>query len=226
MKRKMIPDTDSIRELAAFWDTHDVTDFEDQMEEVREPVFQRHGRNITISFGHVSVPVEAFSIQNTRHGNSTDADADLEVECFVPADKLLPPVLSSCVHLGPAKDGDKAYQLFLEAMKAERCRAVLRSQSHGRKRIFLLRLIENTMILERLETLHAAFVERDRGAAEPKRPEIDLARQLIKQLGVKTYDLEKGSLAIAEKITIARRQASKVRVIRLDEWIAKCKARA
>jgi predicted DNA binding CopG/RHH family protein len=36
-----IPHIDSIEELARFWDTHDITDFEDELEEVREPVFGR-----------------------------------------------------------------------------------------------------------------------------------------------------------------------------------------
>lgn len=36
-----IPQTDSIQELATFWDTHDLTDFEDQLEEVTEPVFSQ-----------------------------------------------------------------------------------------------------------------------------------------------------------------------------------------
>ena len=36
-----LPTTDSIQELAAFWQQHDVTDFEDELEEVAEPVFQR-----------------------------------------------------------------------------------------------------------------------------------------------------------------------------------------
>ena len=36
-----IPKTDSIQELARFWDTHDLTDFEDQLEELAEPVFER-----------------------------------------------------------------------------------------------------------------------------------------------------------------------------------------
>jgi len=35
------PRTDSIQELARFWDTHDLTDFEGQLEEVSEPVFER-----------------------------------------------------------------------------------------------------------------------------------------------------------------------------------------
>lgn len=37
-----IRETDSIEELARFWQTHDVTDFEDELEEVTEPVFERN----------------------------------------------------------------------------------------------------------------------------------------------------------------------------------------
>ena len=40
MNRKNIPKTDSIQELAHFWDTHNLTDFEDELEEVSEPVFE------------------------------------------------------------------------------------------------------------------------------------------------------------------------------------------
>lgn len=41
MKKTKRPSADSIRELAAFWDTHDLTDFEDELEEVAAPVFVR-----------------------------------------------------------------------------------------------------------------------------------------------------------------------------------------
>jgi hypothetical protein len=41
MKTEALPQTDSIQELAQFWDTHDITDFEDELEEVTEPVFER-----------------------------------------------------------------------------------------------------------------------------------------------------------------------------------------
>lgn len=36
-----IPQTDSIEELAKFWDSHEVTDFENELEEVTMPVFSR-----------------------------------------------------------------------------------------------------------------------------------------------------------------------------------------
>lgn len=35
-----LPKTDSISELAKFWDNHDLTDFEAELDEVTEPVFQ------------------------------------------------------------------------------------------------------------------------------------------------------------------------------------------
>ena len=41
MSSQKILQTDSIQELARFWDSHDLTNFEDQLEEVTEPVFQR-----------------------------------------------------------------------------------------------------------------------------------------------------------------------------------------
>jgi len=41
MKRQRLPNTDSIQELARFWDSHDLTDFEQALEEVGEPVFVR-----------------------------------------------------------------------------------------------------------------------------------------------------------------------------------------
>ena len=41
MNRTKIPQTDSIEELAHFWDTHDLTYFSDELEEVSEPIFER-----------------------------------------------------------------------------------------------------------------------------------------------------------------------------------------
>ena len=47
MNTPRLPQTDSIQELANFWDQHDVTEFEGELDEVREPVFERD-REITI----------------------------------------------------------------------------------------------------------------------------------------------------------------------------------
>jgi predicted DNA binding CopG/RHH family protein len=41
MTPQKLPQTDSIQELTQFWDTHDLTDFEEELEEVAEPIFER-----------------------------------------------------------------------------------------------------------------------------------------------------------------------------------------
>lgn len=49
MRRRRLPDRDSIQELARFWDTHDLTGFEPDLEEVGEPVFVRsRGASLSI----------------------------------------------------------------------------------------------------------------------------------------------------------------------------------
>jgi hypothetical protein len=40
-----IPQTDSVAELARFWDTHDLTEFDEELEEVKAPVFERGSEN-------------------------------------------------------------------------------------------------------------------------------------------------------------------------------------
>jgi hypothetical protein len=63
MERKVnklkIPETDSIDELARFWDTHDLTEFEDQLEEVAEPVFQ-------LGIETIALPLQPQEIQAVR----------------------------------------------------------------------------------------------------------------------------------------------------------------
>jgi hypothetical protein len=41
MKKSRLPKTDSIKKLAEFWDRHDLTEFDEELEEVTEPVFVR-----------------------------------------------------------------------------------------------------------------------------------------------------------------------------------------
>ena len=38
-----IPQTDSVKDLAEFWDSHDVTEFEDELEEVSLPAARLDG---------------------------------------------------------------------------------------------------------------------------------------------------------------------------------------
>ena len=69
MRSELIPDTDSIEELSRFWDTHDLTDFEDQLEEVHTPVFARRSEN------SVAVPLtrrEAQALQRLAQSEGVE----------------------------------------------------------------------------------------------------------------------------------------------------------
>ena len=46
VNKRTLPDTDSVEELARFWDTHDVTEFDDDLEEVNDPMFEQKGTDV------------------------------------------------------------------------------------------------------------------------------------------------------------------------------------
>ena len=67
MNIQQIPQTDSIKELAEFWDTHDLTDFEDQLEKVIEPVFRQE----TVVQIHLQ-PVEVEAVKQVAKSKGID----------------------------------------------------------------------------------------------------------------------------------------------------------
>ena len=71
MNSDRIPCIDSIEELAQFWDSHDLTDFEEGLEEVGESVFERE----TVVRVHLP-PKEAGSVEEIARSQGVDS-ADL-----------------------------------------------------------------------------------------------------------------------------------------------------
>jgi hypothetical protein len=69
MKTPKIPRTDSIEELARFWDTHDLTEFKDELEEVEEPVFER--RPETVVSLHLP-PQEAAAVKRVAKARGVE----------------------------------------------------------------------------------------------------------------------------------------------------------
>ncbi len=71
MSTSKIPQTDSIEELARFWDHHDLTEFEEDLEEVPEAVFERE----TVVKVHLPCK-EAQSLKELAQSKGLD-DAEL-----------------------------------------------------------------------------------------------------------------------------------------------------
>lgn len=55
MKKPKLPKMDSIQKLAEFWDTHDATDFEAELEEVATPAFVRKAA--------ISIPLKSREVK-------------------------------------------------------------------------------------------------------------------------------------------------------------------
>jgi hypothetical protein len=62
MNKSKLPKIDSLQELAEFWDKHDLTDFDGELEEVAEPVFMRGGS--------MTVPLEASEAEFMSPGGA------------------------------------------------------------------------------------------------------------------------------------------------------------
>jgi len=75
MKQPAIPQTDSIRELADFWDSHDVTDFGDELEEVKEVVFERRDERVLAL--HLT-PEEAAAVKRLAEKRGVASTALIE----------------------------------------------------------------------------------------------------------------------------------------------------
>lgn len=71
MSRQKIPQSDSIQELAAFWDTHDLTEFEDQLEVVGDTVFERQAELVAVPLR----PTEVEAVKRIADSKGIGYDA-------------------------------------------------------------------------------------------------------------------------------------------------------
>ncbi len=71
MSRQKIPQSDSIQELAAFWDAHDLTEFEDQLEVVGSTVFERQAELVAVPLQ----PTEVEAVKRIADSRGIGYDA-------------------------------------------------------------------------------------------------------------------------------------------------------
>jgi len=160
-------------------------------------------------------------------------DQSIEIEEFVPIDSVDPIYFEKTYLLGPDKGGQKAYRLLREAMARAGKGAVAKFSTRGRQQLVLLRESHEGLMMHTLFYADEVrdFSDIDRGeSVTPKPGEIELAVQLIGQLGSEAFDptkyeddyrkraLEMIEQKVAgEEITVAPAQAPKGQIIDLME---------
>lgn len=162
-----------------------------------------------------------------------ESDQSIEIEAFVPTTSIDPIYFEKTYLLGPDKGGQKAYRLLREAMDRAGKGAVAKFASRGRQQLVLLRQAQGGLMMHSLFYADEVrdFSEVDRGESVAVKPgEVDLAVQLIEQLGVPAFDASqyedeyrKRAVELIEQkvagqeITAAPPQAPKGQIIDLME---------
>lgn len=119
------------------------------------------------------------------------SDRSIEIEEFVPIERVDPIYFEKSNLLGPDKGGVKAYRLLFEAMKESGRVAIGRFSTRGRQQLVLLRPAGRGLVMHGLYYADEvrSFDDIEVGEdLEFKEGEMQLAEQLIEQLSKETFD--------------------------------------
>lgn len=137
------------------------------------------------------------------------SDQSIEIEQFVPIEKVDPVYFDKAYLLGPDKGGHKPYRLLGAAMRESGMCAVAKFSTRGKQQLVLLRQADEGLVLHTLFYADEvrSFADVDLGDDVATKPvEVELAVKLIEQLATDRFDAtlyedeyRKAALAIIER---------------------------
>jgi len=137
------------------------------------------------------------------------SDQSIEIEEFVPIEKVDPTYFDKAYLLGPDKGGHKPYRLLSAAMRESGKCAVAKFSTRGKQQLVLVRQAAEGLVLHTLfyDDEVRSFADVDLGDEVATKPtEVQLAVQLIEQLATDRFDASKyedeyrkAALAIIER---------------------------
>ncbi len=120
------------------------------------------------------------------------ATQSIDIDAFVPLEKIDPVYFEKPYYLSPEKGGDKAYRLLTEAMRDTGRAALARYAARGKQYLVMLRPSTDGRGLILQELLYADEVrsmsEVPLPDGEAREAELKLAKQLIDQITAETFD--------------------------------------
>jgi len=131
-----------------------------------------------------------------------EANRNLEIQEFVPADAVDPVYFKKTYYLGPDKGGDKPYVLLAQAMLRERQAAIAQLVQRGKEQLVMIRPVSGDTLMVHVLYYRdevRAFEAVPTGKASAK--ELELAVQLIHHLASKKWDPSKYRDTYRERVT-------------------------
>ena len=146
--------------------------------------------------------VKGYEFAKDRYVTFTDeelkaleakSDGAVEIEEFVPREKVGREYIDKIYYLGPDKGGDRAYRLLSRAMRETGLSALGRYAARGKQYLVLLTPKDEGVIMEQLRYADEirSFDEVPIGDAEVKEQELKLAKQLIEQIATEEFEPSK-----------------------------------
>lgn len=132
------------------------------------------------------------------------ATQSIDIDAFVPLEKIDPVYFEKPYYLSPEKGGDKAYRLLTEAMRDTGRAALARYAARGKQYLVMLRPSTDGRGLILQELLYAdevrSMAEVPLPDGEAREAELKLAKQLIDQITAETFDPSQYHDEVKERI--------------------------
>ena len=126
----------------------------------------------------------------------------IDVQEFVPLEKVDREYLDKVYYLGPNKGGERAYRLLAEALAATGKAAIGQYAARGRQYLIVLRPKDGRLVMEQLHYADElrSISELDVPAGEVKPMELTLAKQLIEQTSTDNFEPGKYKDVVRERM--------------------------
>ena len=155
--------------------------------------------------------VKGYEFAKDRYVTFTDeelkaleakSDNSIEIEEFVPREKVGREYIDKIYYLGPDKGGDRAYRLLSRAMRETGLSALGRYAARGKQYLVLLTPKDEGVIMEQLRYADEirSFEDVPIGEAEVKEQELVLAKQLIEQIASEEFEPEKYTDEVRDRV--------------------------
>jgi DNA end-binding protein Ku len=142
--------------------------------------------------------VKGYELSRDRYVHLRDAELEslehessqaVEITEFVPLDKVDPVFFEKTYYVGPGKGGEKPYRLLAEAMAKTNRVAVAQFVMRGKENLVLIRPSRGGLTLHVMYYADEVrnFEEIEKGNAEVKAGELDLAVRLIEGLSTEEF---------------------------------------
>jgi DNA end-binding protein Ku len=117
----------------------------------------------------------------------------IEITEFVPVEQVDPVYFDRAYYLGPVKAGARAYRLLAKALQETGRAAIAKYATRGKAYVVMLLAREGLIVMEQLhyadEVRSASEVELEKG--DVKKPELELAKQLVAASSSEEFDASK-----------------------------------